>query len=120
MDLTEAEDNKRWQEYTESESCSSCPTLCDPMDYTVCGILQARILEWIAFSFSRESSQPRDLIQLRSPTLWADSLLTEPQGKSFVMERREYMHCRPFTGVSDLYLLDASSSSPHPHNSLQL
>ena len=31
----------------------SCPTLCDPMDYTVHGILQARILEWVAFPFSR-------------------------------------------------------------------
>ena len=30
----------------------SCPTLCDPMDYTVHGILQARILEWVAFPFS--------------------------------------------------------------------
>ena len=30
------------------------------MDYTVIGILQARILEWVAFAFSRESSQPRD------------------------------------------------------------
>ena len=38
----------------------SCPTLCDPMDYTVCGILQARILEWVTFPFSRGSSQPRD------------------------------------------------------------
>ena len=37
-----------------------CPTLYDPMDYTVHGILQARILEWVAFPFSRESSQPRD------------------------------------------------------------
>ena len=37
-----------------------CPTLCDPMDYTIHGILQARILEWVAFPFSRESSQPRD------------------------------------------------------------
>ena len=38
----------------------SCPTLCDPMDYTVHEILQARILEWVAFPFSRGSSQPRD------------------------------------------------------------
>ena len=37
----------------------SCPTLCDPMDYTVHGILHARILEWVAFPFSRGSSQPR-------------------------------------------------------------
>ena len=33
------------------------------MDYTVCGILQARTLEWVAFSFSRGSSQPRDQTQ---------------------------------------------------------
>ena len=38
----------------------SCPTLCDPMDYIVHGILQARILEWVAFPFSRESSRPRN------------------------------------------------------------
>ena len=38
----------------------SCPTLCDPMDCTVNGILQARISEWVAFLFSRGSSQPRD------------------------------------------------------------
>ena len=41
----------------------SCPTLCDPMDYTAHGILQARILEWVAFPFSRGSSQPRDQTQ---------------------------------------------------------
>ena len=38
----------------------SCLTLQDPMDYTVRGILQARILEWVAIPFSRGSSQPRD------------------------------------------------------------
>ena len=41
-----------------------CPTLCDPMDYTVHGILQARIMECIAFSFSRGSSQARDRTQV--------------------------------------------------------
>ena len=41
----------------------SCLTLCNPMDYTVHGILQARILEWVAFPFSRGSSQPRDWTQ---------------------------------------------------------
>ena len=39
-------------------------TLCDPMDYTVHGILQARILEWVAIPFSRGSSQPRDGTQV--------------------------------------------------------
>ena len=38
----------------------SCLTLCDPRDYTVHEILQARILEWVAFPFTRGSSQPRD------------------------------------------------------------
>ena len=38
----------------------SCLNLCNPKDYTVHGILQARILEWVAFPFSRGSSQPRD------------------------------------------------------------
>ena len=42
----------------------SCPTLCDPMDYTDHGILQARILEWVAFPFSRGSSQPRHQTQV--------------------------------------------------------
>ena len=37
-----------------------CPTICDPMDCTVHGVLQARILEWVAFPFSRGSFQPRD------------------------------------------------------------
>ena len=41
-----------------------CPTLCDTMDDMVCGILQARILEWVAFPFSRESSQLRDWTQV--------------------------------------------------------
>ena len=42
----------------------SCPTLCDPMDYIVHGILQARILAWAVFPFSRGSSQPRDQTQV--------------------------------------------------------
>ena len=42
----------------------SCPTLCNPMDYTFHGILQARILEWVAFPFSRGSSKLRDQTQV--------------------------------------------------------
>ena len=44
----------------QAQVTQSCPTLCDPMEYTVHGVLQARILEWVAFPFSRGSSQPRD------------------------------------------------------------
>ena len=48
-----------------SEVAQSCPTLCDPMDYSppgfsVHGIFQAIVLEWVAISFSRRSSWPRD------------------------------------------------------------
>ena len=62
----------------------SCPTLCDPMNCSlpgssVRGILQARILEWVAMLSSRGSSQPRDLTG--SSALQADSLLSEPLGK---------------------------------------
>ena len=58
----------------------SCPTPCDPMDYTVHGILQARILEWVAFPFSRGSSQPRDQTQVSAlqSALQAGSLPAEP------------------------------------------
>ena len=61
----------------------SCPTFCDPMDCTpacssVHGILQARILEWVAIFFSRGSSPG---IEPRLPELQADSLLSEPPVK---------------------------------------
>ena len=49
---------------SEVEFAQLCPTLCDPMDYMVHEILQARILEWVAFPFSRGSSQPRDQSQV--------------------------------------------------------
>ena len=52
----------------------SCPTLCDPMDCSspcssVRGIFQARILEWVAISFSRGTSDPEMERELRSPEL---------------------------------------------------
>ena len=54
----------------------SCPTVCDPVDYTVHGILQSRTLERVAVPFSRGSSQPRDPTQVsciagRFCTSWA-------------------------------------------------
>ena len=47
--------------------------LCDPMDYTLHGIFQARILEWVALLG----------IEPMSPTLQADSLPAEPEGKTY-------------------------------------
>ena len=62
---------KRGHSYTVqfSSVAQLCPTLCDPMDYnpqgsSIHGIFQARVLEWVAISFSRESSQPRDRTQV--------------------------------------------------------
>ena len=61
-----------------------CPTLCHPMDCTVHGILQARILEWVAIPFSRGSFQARDRTQVsciagRLFTIWTSrSEFSEP------------------------------------------
>ena len=65
----------------ESEVAQSCLTLCDPMDcsppgFSVHGIFQARVLEWVAISFSRGSSWPQDRTKVsciagRHFTLWA-------------------------------------------------
>ena len=69
----------------------SCPTLCNAMDcnpsgYSVHEIFQARILEWVAISSSRGSSQSRD----QTPTFWvsalqAESFTTEPSGKALLL-----------------------------------
>ena len=50
----------------------SCSTLCNSMDYTVHGILQARILDWVAMPFSRDLPNPG--IEPSSPELQEDSL----------------------------------------------
>ena len=61
----------------------SCPTLHDPMDYSppgsfVHGILQARILEWVAIPFSRESPQPRNWTWVScNAVFWKSSLKTK-------------------------------------------
>ena len=57
----------------------SCPTLCDPVDYTVHGILQVRILEWVAFPLSGDLPKPR--IEPRTPALQGDSLPAQPPEK---------------------------------------
>ena len=69
-----------WHQWT-SEVAQSCPTLCSPMDCSLPGssshgIFQARVLEWVAISFSRGSSWPRDRTQVsptagRCFTVWA-------------------------------------------------
>ena len=68
----------------QSEVAQLCLTLCDPMDSSqpgssVHGIFQARILDWVAISFSGDLPNPG--IEPRSPTLQADTLPSEPPGK---------------------------------------
>ena len=72
---------------SESEVGQFCLTLCDHMDCSlpgssIHGIFQARGLEWVATSFSRGSSRPRD--RTRVPALQADALPSEPPGKPFL------------------------------------
>ena len=62
-----------------SVKVAACPTLCDPMDYILHGILQARILEWEPFPSAGDLSNP--WIEPRSPALKANSLPAEPPGK---------------------------------------
>ena len=71
----------------------SCPTLCDPRDYTVHGILQAGILQWVAFPCSRDLPDPG--IEPESPALQADSLPTELLGKPIFKFRSFFI--RPFS-----------------------
>ena len=61
------------------KAAQSCLTLCSPMNYTAHGILQARMVEWVTFLFSRNLPNPG--IKPRSPTLQVDSLPVEPQDK---------------------------------------
>ena len=73
-----------WKWKSESEVTQLCPTHCDPMDCSSLGssvhrIFQARVLEWVAISFSRGSSWPRDWTQV--------TLLSEPPGMSFLRNR---------------------------------
>ena len=82
----------------------SCPTLCDPRDYTCqaplsMGILQARILEWVAMSSSRGSSPPRDRTQV-SHIAGGFFLPSEPPGKPMRERDRDY-YKQPYANKMD-------------------
>ena len=92
--------------WVRDKSLKACPTLCNPRDYSppgssIHGILQARILEWVAISSSRGSSQPRDQTQV-SPALKEDSLPLSLQGSHI---------CRVW--VSDSCSVRSDSFWPH-------
>ena len=79
-----------------------CLTLCDLMDYKVCGILQARILEWVAMPSSRGSSPPRDGTQV-SPHGRRILYQLSHQGSSDNALRLVKMMLRVRLGVYSLY-----------------
>ena len=62
--LPELEEKAFRMKWVKMKVAQLCLTLCDPMDYTVHGILQVSVLDWVAFPFSRGSSQPRDWTQV--------------------------------------------------------
>ena len=78
-----------------AKSLQSCPTLCNPMDYSppgssVHGILQARIWEWVAMPSSRGSSRPKDWTHILCLLYWElGSLPLTPPGKSFPSQTQE-------------------------------
>ena len=85
---------------SESEVAQLCPSFCNPVDCSppgssIHGILQARILEWVAISFSRESSQPG--IEPTSPAMQADALTSEPPGMSLPLPKYEIKSIKNFT-----------------------
>ena len=74
-DACSLEEKPRQTYQWASEVTQSCPALCDPMDCglpgsSIHGIFQARVLEWVAISFSRGSSQPRDQTQVFCTAGW--------------------------------------------------
>ena len=72
----------RWWWFSPSVVSDSCDSVdCSLPGSSVYGIFQARVLEWVASSFSSGSSQP--MIKPRSPALQADALPSEPAGKPF-------------------------------------
>ena len=93
---------------SEIEVAHSCPTLCDPMDCrlsgsSIHGIFQARVLEWISISFSRDLPGPG--IKPGSPALQADALPSEPPGKPSA----KTVHINPCLGHFLLVLSFGSS-----------
>ena len=91
-----------------------CPTFCDPMGYTVRGILQARILEWVAILFSRGSSQPRDRTKVshiagRFFTSWAmreaPCWIITVLNLSLTFTCSETSFCQCIQGLSSLYAM---------------
>ena len=86
---------RMWAKWLQSCLTLRDPVNCSPPGCSVHGILQARRLEWVAITFSRESSRFRDWTQY--PALQAYSLLSEPPGKPKILAQ--------FSSVAQSYLI---------------
>ena len=119
--------------WSEVKVAQSCPILCHPMDYPVCGSLQARILEWVAFAFSQGSSQHRDRTQVshvagRFFTSWATregqcvpvhpKLSNHPFPPSLPLATTSQTHGFLLTTVPGVPM--GLAMEPKPHQTLQV
>ena len=109
-----------------SKVTQSCPTLCDPLDCSLLGssthgIFLARVLEWVAISFCRRSSQPRDWTRVsriagRRFTLWATGeapVLARPY-TNFYQTHSHNIHLK-VTGLARRFLLRRNISLSKSH-----
>ena len=81
-----------------------CPTLCDPMGYTSHGILQAKILEWVALPFKR-SSESRDWTQVS----WIAGGISAQQFRLTKFTSRNLLNGNILTSTKRWYMLDPLS-----------
>ena len=79
--------------FSSLKVAQSCPTLCNPTDHTVHGILLARISEWVAVPFSRGSFQPRDRTQVSQTA----GLPASHQGSPRILEWVTYPFSRGYS-----------------------
>ena len=105
--------------YVHAKSLQSCPTVCDPMHCSqpgssVQGVLQARILEWVAVPFCRGSSWPRDWtgVSYKSPILAGRFFILVPPGKPLLY------FISPLTFPTPYLILNSDIPSPRHKSDL--
>ena len=106
--------------YFSKEVAQSCPTLCDPMDCSppgssVRGIFQARVLEWVAISFSRGFSRPRDWTRVsctagRCITFWA----TREAHRRHTDGQKARERCSTSLVIREMQIKGSWGTPPHP------